>query len=113
MMFTETCKSQSDIKPLKRRKNKMILNLIAVKKNSCFENLNWNGETALVRRRCMLNEGSRTEEIIPELFADLLTKVRNGLSQWDGFWTGFNAILSITTIRNTTFLHQHVQSFIA
>ena len=32
MMFTETCKSQSDFKPLKRRKNKMILNLIVVKK---------------------------------------------------------------------------------
>ena len=61
----------------------------------------------------MFNEGSGTEEIIPELFADLLTKVCNGLRQWDGFWTGFNAILSITTIRNTTFLHQHVESFIA
>ena len=61
----------------------------------------------------MNNEGLGTEEIIPELFADLLTKVRDGLSQWYGFWTGFNAILSVTTIRNTTFLHQHVESFIA
>ena len=61
----------------------------------------------------MNNEGSGTEEIVPELFTDLLTKVCNGLRQWDGFWTGFNAILSITTIRNPTFLHQHVQSFIA
>ena len=32
MMFTETCKSQSDFKPLKRQKNKMILNLLKFKK---------------------------------------------------------------------------------
>ena len=32
MMFTRTCKSQSDFKPLKRRKNKMILNLFKFKK---------------------------------------------------------------------------------
>ena len=31
MMFTETCKSQSDFKPLKRQKNKMILNLLKFK----------------------------------------------------------------------------------
>jgi len=30
MMFTETCNSQSDFEPLKRRKNEMILNLIVV-----------------------------------------------------------------------------------
>ena len=52
MMFTETCKSQSDFEPLKRRK-KNDFKLNCSLKNGCFENLNWNGGTALVRRRCM------------------------------------------------------------